>query len=79
MNSWMAEKVLQLNHSKSELLLFNVKDPIHPIENSLSVLSYNIQPTAINLWVILDNNLTFEPHIKQIMHPPIMDHLQNQT
>ncbi|KAK0155946.1 hypothetical protein N1851_001518 [Merluccius polli] len=65
-NCWMAYNFLQLNNSKSEIILFNPPCTItSPI--SLGPLSGNIKPTARNLGVILDSDLTFIPHINKVV------------
>ena len=65
-NRWMAHNFLQLNNSKSEIILFNPPCTItSPI--SLGPLSGNIKPTARNLGVILDSDFTFIPHINKVV------------
>ena len=60
----MAHNFLQLNHPKSEIILFN---PPSTICISFGPLSSNIKPTARNVGVILDSDFTFIPHINKVV------------
>ena len=65
-NRWMAHNFLQLNNSKSKIILFNLPTTItSPI--SLGPLSSNIKPTARNVGVVLDSDFTFIPHINKVV------------
>lgn len=68
-NCWMAQNFLPLNNSKSEILLFSSSKSISLIKNSLGPLSSNVQPTAKNLGVIFDSDLSFQPHISIFSTP----------
>lgn len=60
---WIVQNFLQLNNSKSEIILFSPPNPISHIVNALDFLSDNAKPHARNLEVICDSDLTFQPHI----------------
>uniref|UniRef100_A0A672YDQ4 Reverse transcriptase domain-containing protein n=1 Tax=Sphaeramia orbicularis TaxID=375764 RepID=A0A672YDQ4_9TELE len=64
---WMAQNFLQLNSSKSEVILFGPPNSTIAIKNSLGPLSSNITPTARNLGVIFDSDLSFQLHINKVI------------
>ncbi len=65
-NSWMAQNFLQLNSSKSEVLLINPPQSPCPLQSSLGPLSSNITSTARNLGVIFDSNLNFKSYVTKV-------------
>ena len=67
-NSWMDQNFLQLNNSKSEIVLLGPPNSISRIENSLGPLSNNIQSTARNLSVTFDSDLqNFHHHLNKVV------------
>lgn len=66
-NSWMAQNFLHLNNSKTEIILFGSPHTFSQLQHHLGPLSANIKSSARNLGVTLDSNLTFDPHIKQVV------------
>ena len=65
-NHWMAHNFLQLNNTKSKIILSNPPTTI-PSPISLGPLSSNIKPTARNVGVILDSDFYFIPHINKVV------------
>jgi len=65
-NSWMAQNFLQLNSSKSEILLINPPQSIAHFQQSLGPLSTNLSSSARNLGVIFDSHLNFKIHINKV-------------
>ena len=67
---------LQLNDSKSEVLVFGPPILRAQIECNLGSLSTNLKPTVKNLGVTFDPDLSFEPHIKKVTQSAFY-HLRN--
>ena len=69
-SSWMASNFLSLNPSKTEYLLIGLPAQLAKIDNPLLSMpsGINIQsvPSARNLGVIFDSNLSFNDHISYI-------------
>ena len=69
-SSWMASNFLSLNPSKTEFLLIGLPAQLAKIDNPLLSMpsGINIQsvPSARNLGVIFDSNLSFNDHISYI-------------
>lgn len=63
----MKENNLQLNLSKTELLVLPAKQTIHH-NNSIKTDSLSVAPTKIagNLGVMIDNQLTFADHVASV-------------
>src|SRR4029434_2486953 len=58
---------LQLNLAKTELMVFPAKQVIpHNININIDSLSLVPSKTARNLWVIIDDQLTFTAHIASV-------------
>ena len=64
--SWMAENFLQLNQSKTEVLVIGPEAQREKLLPKLQSLSFNPSSQVKNLGVIFDSELTFIPHIKNI-------------
>ena len=64
--SWMAANFLQLNQDKTEVLLIGPEDQREKILPKLHSFSLNPSQSVKNLGVILDSDLNFIPHIKNI-------------
>ncbi|KAF7648737.1 hypothetical protein LDENG_00152550 [Lucifuga dentata] len=67
-NCWMAHNFLQLNGSESEIIIFGSPSSCDFISNGLGPLSINVKPSARNLGVNLDCDLTFEPYVRKLVH-----------
>lgn len=66
-NHWMAQNRLQLNKSKSQLLLFNPPNLHNSLTtNNLGPLSTNIKLVARNPGVLFDPDLSFAAHVKKL-------------
>ena len=63
----MAQKFLQLTNTKTEIILFTPTNNISHYQQALCPLSTNIKPTARNLGVLFDTELTFIPHINKLV------------
>ncbi|MGH0138934.1 UNVERIFIED_CONTAM: hypothetical protein FKN15_035625 [Acipenser sinensis] len=77
--AWMSANFLQLNTSKSELLLVGSKTQL----KNLNIVSLNLgnslllsSPTVQSLGVLLDSNLSFDAHISSVVISSFY-HLQN--
>ena len=60
---WMTQNFLQLNKSKSEIILFSPPSHTLPLQSQLGPLSANVKTSARNLGVIFDSNLSFNKHV----------------
>src|SRR4029434_4808370 len=66
-STWMKNHHLQLNLAKTELIVFPAKQVIHHnININIDSLSLVPSKTARNLWVIIDDQLTFTAHIASV-------------
>jgi len=65
--SWMTQNLLLLNENKSEIILFSPTKTVPILQNHLESLSYTVKPTARNLGVTFDSNLTFEKQISTVV------------
>ena len=74
--NWMLINFLQLNDSKSEVLVFGPPILRAQIESNLGSLTTNLKPTVKNLGVTFDPDLSFEPHIKKVTQSAFY-HLRN--
>lgn len=66
-SAWMKEHHLQLNLSKTELLVLPAKQAIHH-DISIKIDSLSVAPTKVarNLGVMIDDQLTFADHIASV-------------
>ena len=65
--SWMTQNLLLLNENKSEIILFGLTTTVPILQNHLESLSYTVKPTARNLGVTFDSDLTFEKQISTVV------------
>ncbi len=69
--NWMSKNVLQLNDSKSEVLIFTPCVPssasINNLSSSLGVLSNNVRKEARNLGVVFDSELSFDVPVTKVV------------
>ncbi len=69
--NWMSKNLLQLNDSKSEVLIFTTCVPssasINNLSSSLGVLSNNVQKEARNLGVVFDSELSFDVQVTKVV------------
>ena len=63
----MSQNFLQLNESKSEIILFGPPSSTISLHSQLGPLAANITPAARNLGVIFDFNLSFNKHISTVV------------
>ena len=64
---WMSNNFLQLNETKSEILLFGPPNSTQPFIPELGSLSQNVKESARNLGVIFDSALTFNPQVTRVV------------
>ena len=72
----MSNNFLQLNESKSEVLIFGPPQERAKLGQELGSLTPNIKPSVRNLGVILDPDLNYEAHIKKVIQVSFY-HLRN--
>ena len=75
-NVWMSQNFLQLNQDKTEVLVIGEKNEREKLTAHLKTQALNTKHQARNLGVILDSDLNFETHIKNIIKTPFY-HLRN--
>ena len=70
-NNWMSENVLQLNDSKSDIVIMCPSCPstsnIAYLSSSLGALSNNVRKEARNLGVIFDSELSFHTQVTKVV------------
>ena len=66
-NDWMTQNFLQLNQSKSEIILFGPPSSTISLHSQLGPLSANVTPAARNLGVFFDSNLSFNKHVSTVV------------
>ena len=64
---WMSQNSLQLNDSKSEILLFGPPNSIPAFQSQLGNLSNNIKGAARNLGVMFDSSLSFNQQVTKVV------------
>lgn len=62
----MNQNFLQLNHDKSEVIVFGNKEKGTPVSKYLESLSLKTKDQVWNLGVLIDSDLDFSSHIKSI-------------
>ena len=65
--SWMTHNFLQLNDSKSEILLFGPPDSISQIQSDLGNLSCLVKPHAKNLGVLFDTEFKLDRQVNSVV------------
>ena len=74
--NWMSANFLQLNDSKSEVLIFGPPLERAKLGQHLGSLTSNLRPSVRNLGVILDPDLNLEAHVKKVIQLSFY-HLRN--
>uniref|UniRef100_A0A8C5GRC9 Reverse transcriptase domain-containing protein n=1 Tax=Gouania willdenowi TaxID=441366 RepID=A0A8C5GRC9_GOUWI len=75
-NCWMSENFLQLNHDKTEVIVFGNKEKRTAVSNYLESRSLKAKDQVKNLGVLIDSDLTFSSQIKSITKTAFY-HLKN--
>lgn len=76
LENWMSLNFLKLNQDKTEILIFGSKKKRENFSSVLKGFSLNATNQARNLGVILDSDLNFESHIKNVCKTSFY-HLRN--
>ena len=66
LEKWMSQNFLKLNQNKTEILIFGDKKERDKLSSVLRGHSLSATNQARNLGVILDSDLNFDAHIKQV-------------
>ena len=66
-NDWMGDNFLQLNNSKTEVIIVNPSKFKKPIFTDLGSLTSFLKPSAVNLGVIFDSELCFNKQISSVV------------
>lgn len=64
---WMSQNLVQLNDSKSEIILFGPPKSVTILQNHLGLQSANVKPAAKNLVMMFDIDLSFDKQITSIV------------
>uniref|UniRef100_A0A8C5HYQ9 Reverse transcriptase domain-containing protein n=1 Tax=Gouania willdenowi TaxID=441366 RepID=A0A8C5HYQ9_GOUWI len=75
-NCWMSENFLQLNHDKTEVIVFGNKEKRTAVSKYLESRSLKAKDQVKNLGVLIDSDLTFSSQIKSITKTAFY-HLKN--
>lgn len=65
--SWMARSFLQLNHDKTEVLIFGLTDTYAAVTTALGPLSSHLKSHVKNLGVIFDSGFRFDKQINSVV------------
>ena len=65
--SWMACNFLQLNNSKTEVIIFGPPPSVTSLSSALGPLSNNVNAVVRNLGVMLDSSLNFNKQINSVV------------
>lgn len=65
-NDWMCQNFLQLNKDKTEVLVFGAKEERLKVSAQLQSAMLKTSNQARNLGVVMDSDMNFSSHIKQI-------------
>ena len=63
----MACNFLQLNDSKTEVIIFGPPSSVTSLSSALGPLSYNVHPVVRNLGIMLDSSLNFNKQINSVV------------
>lgn len=64
---WMSHSFLQLNESKTQMVIFRNSNMRNHFDDYLHDFSSNIKPSAWNLGVLFDSELAFEEQVKRLV------------
>ena len=65
-DTWMSDSFLKLNREKTEVLIIGNREEREKLSNHMKTLDFSPKDKARNLGVIIDSDLSFESHIKNV-------------
>ena len=65
-DTWMSDNFLKLNREKTEVLIIGDREEREKLSNHMKTLDFSPKDKARNLGVIIDSELSFESHIKNV-------------
>ena len=68
----MACNFLQLNDSKTEIIIFGPPSSVTSLSSALGPLSNTVHPVVINLGIMLDSSLNFNKQINSVVESVLL-------
>ena len=75
--SWMARHFLQLNESKTDIIIFGPPNDVSSLKNALGSLSANCHSEVKNLWVFFDSSLNCTKQVNSVVKSSFFQNYKN--